>query len=275
MRLALYAHNSSTDDLAEYVFFCLKGIRDLGFQICFISNSPIPESRETRLTNLCDKVIQRENTGFDFAMWKQGLESYDLSQFDELLLTNSSIVGPLRPLAPLWIRSEIQQCDFWGLTDNDEQGRHLQSYFLVFRKRVLHSPCFMDFWHSVLPYKDKQQIIQSYEVGLTMWLEENGFKWEAVISQSYLHSLYRSRQSLVGRLINRIQHRRPPRNTSMLLPDLLMESEVPFLKVSLLHGRSGPTRVDTSIVLGWLESSDIPVEVLEEMRSVAANAGRS
>ena len=71
------------------------------------------------------------------SMWQAGLAEYDLSKVEELLLTNSSIVGPLQPLAPLWQNSSVKQCDFWGLTDNDEFGCHLQTYFMVFRRQVI------------------------------------------------------------------------------------------------------------------------------------------
>lgn len=234
MRLALYAHYSNCGGLALYVLFYLRKLRDLGFRICFISNSPIPQSREQELHEICERVILRGNTGYDFAMWQQALKEYELTQFDELLLTNSSIIGPLHPLEPLWRNPVADQCDFWGLTDNDEFGRHLQSYFIVFRRRVLEHPCFREFWRSVLPYSDKDLIIQSYEIGLTKWLEQNGLTWGALFPQEGLIVLHASRRSVALRVKHRICPVFLPRNTSMYLPDLLLECGMPFLKAKLL-----------------------------------------
>jgi hypothetical protein len=54
----------------------------------------------------------------------------------------------------------VMRCDSRGITDNDEFGRHLQTYFMVFRRQVIQAACFMDFWRSVLPLNDKQQVFQ-------------------------------------------------------------------------------------------------------------------
>lgn len=268
MRLALYAHYSSSGEIALYVLHFLRQLRELGFQICFISNSPIPQSKEQELHELCEKIIQRENTGYDFAMWQRALAEYELSQFEELLLTNSSIVGPFHPLEPLWRRPEANDCDFWGLTDNDDLGHHLQSYFLLFRRKVLEHPCFQTFWRSVLPFRDKQVVIGSYEIGLTRWLEEHGLRWNALFPQKEIHALFLNRLTIAQKLKDRIRPVWLPQNTTMLLPDLLLESGMPFLKVGLLScGGKMQARVDFALRL--LETSGIPKDVLDELRGTA------
>jgi lipopolysaccharide biosynthesis protein len=192
------------------------------------------------------------------------LAEYDLAKLEELLLTNSSIIGPLQPLAPLWQKSSMKQCDFWGLTDNDEFGRHLQTYFMVFRRQVIQAACFMDFWRSVLPFKDKQQVVQNYEIGLTRRLEENGFKWKAVFAQERMWSLFLRRRSFVKKIADLYHHRGlPGRNTTALLPDLLLECGMPFLKAALL--REAPCQISPKIAFELLEASNLPVEILEEL----------
>ena len=266
MRLALYAHYSKSGGLALYVLFYLRKLRDLGFRICFISNSPIPQSKEPELRELCEKVIQRDNIGYDFGMWQQALAGYDLSQFDELLLTNSSVIGPLFPLELLWQNPATSDCDFWGLTDNDEFGDHLQTYFIVFRGPVLDHPCFHEFWRSVLPFHSKQMIIQSYEVGLTCWFEQHGLTWRALFPQEKLHALSLSRRRFAEKLKNLIRPVEQPRNTTMLLPDLLLERGMPFLKAKLLTGGGDPRwQVSAEFAMRLLETSSIPADVLNEL----------
>jgi rhamnosyltransferase len=275
MRLALYAHYSATNEVALYVPFYLRSLRELGFRVCFISNSSIPESARDELRSICEKVIQRDNIGYDFSMWKQALAEFELGQFDELLITNSSIIGPLKPLAPLWTSPKLLQCDFWGLTNNHEFGRHLQSYFAVFRKEVLHSSCFMDFWHSVLPFNDKQQIIQSYEVGMTRWLEERGFRWKALFDNEELFSIFFSRRSIIERIRARLRNRRLRRDTTMLTPALLLECGMPFLKLALLSRKAGPDyQVASDIALQLLETSVIPRDILDELRISSVSSHR-
>ena len=268
MRLALYAHYSGSGGLALYVLFYLRKLRDLGFRICFISNSAIPQSREQELRELCEKIIQRENTGYDFAMWRRALAEYELSEFEELLLTNSSIVGPLHPLQPLWQYPAVSQCDFWGLTDNDEFGRHLQSYFMLFRRQVLEHPCFREFWCSVLPFRDKQVVIGSYEIGLTRWLEEHGLRWNVLFPQEDIHALFLKRLTISEKLKNRVRPIWLPRNTPMRLPDLLLERGMPFLKVGLLRCEEEmQDRVDSA--MRALRSPNVPADILNELRMTA------
>jgi lipopolysaccharide biosynthesis protein len=271
-RVALYAHYSNNDVVAKHVFYYLMKLREFGFQVCFISNSPISFSSEELLKGICERIIQRENVGYDFSMWQQGLSHYERSQMDELLLTNSSIIGPLQPLAPLWQNPAIVGCDFWGLTDNDELESHLQSYFLVFRPRVLQSARFMDFWNSILPYKDKQQLILSYEVGLTRWLEEGGFKWGAVFKQKQIISLFfRSlkKRSIAQKIRDRIRKRtyHPGRNTSVIYPDFLLQCGMPFLKAALLRECDPILPVGTKMAFQLLQASNLPAEIVEELRS--------
>ena len=123
----------------------------------------------------------------------------------------------------------------------------------------------MDFWNSVSPLKDKQQVIQNYEIGLTRWLEKAGFKWKAVFNQERMWSLFLSRRSIKRKLGDWYYKRGlPGRNTTTLLPDLLLECGMPFLKAALLQER--PLQVSPKLAFELLETSNLPAEILEELR---------
>ena len=270
VKLALYAHYSERATVDLYVLFYLRKLRELSFQICFVSNSPIPQSKEQELREICERVIQRDNSGYDFGMWQQALAEFSLDQIDELLLTNSSIIGPLHPLEPLWKRETLSGCDFWGLTDNDEYGNHVQSYFLVLRRQVLEHPCFPQFWRSVLPYANRQMVIQCYEVGLTSWLQQHGFRWKVIFLQEDFVCQWLSARPVTEKLKDRIRPAQLPKNTPMRLPDLLLEAGMPFLKAKLLKG-GGISRqqIDPAFAMRLLEKSNLPSDLLEELRKAA------
>src|SRR5258706_15691942 len=109
-------------------------------------------------------------------MIELALQGIDLSVWDELVLTNSSVFGPLFPLRESFDGMSGNPCDFWGMTGNHEIAWHLQSYFLVFRRNILHSPLFGQFWRTVLPRQDKKATIRNYEVGLTRFFEKYRFR---------------------------------------------------------------------------------------------------
>ncbi len=152
-----------------------------------------------------------------------------MSEGDELILTNSSIFGPFKPLAPIFERMASSSCDFWGMTESFENVRHLQSYFLVFRRRVLQSADFKRFWDSVLPYKDKGQTTRAYELGLTIFLTERGFTGEAALPHSALPQTP---------LWKRWRHQ-PPLNPLLAYPAALLEMGMPFVKVAVLRDNLG------------------------------------
>ncbi len=265
-RLAIYAHYGSSPQVAGHVLFCLRHLAELGFQIGFVSNSEISPASEAALNKFCERIIVRENTGMDFSMWQRGIVEYDLLQFDELLLTNSSIIGPLQPLAPLWQNPAVADCDFWGLTDNFEVNQHLQSYFLVFRKPVIQSPRFAAFWRSVLPYQNKLRVIHSYEIGLTCWLEEGGFKWKAVYPQADVWRLFKKNRDLPRTLFNLCfrPNQKPP-NSTLYAPDILLQCGMPFVKVALLDKIY--YTVNARRAFAWLKNARLPAEIQKALES--------
>lgn len=265
-RLAIYAHYDASPTIAAHVPFCLSSLAGLGFQICFVSNSEIPEASAHALKKICHRVIVRENSGFDFGMWQRGLTEYDLAHFEELLITNSSVIGPVQPLAPFWQHPATTDCDFWGLTDNCRFAPHLQSYFLVFRKRVIHDWRFGEFWRSVLPYVDKLQVVLSYEVGLTRWLEEGGFKWRAIFPQEHIWAEALKQRSFARKIYHFCSRRElPALDTTLYAPKALLQWGMPFLKVHLL--RENWLEISPKTSLSYLENIHLPADVLEELRA--------
>ena len=173
-RVVCYAHFDGKGQVRPFVLHALQMIRPWCADLVFVSNSPLTD--QALLASSATHVIVNNNTGYDFYMWKLGLESVDLSLYDEVILMNSSVFGPLFAMEPVFSAMAAVACDFWGITECFQMQPHIQSYFLVFRKAMVRSEAFRLFWNSILPYTNKLQVIQSYEVGLTQWFVESGFR---------------------------------------------------------------------------------------------------
>jgi rhamnosyltransferase len=234
-RLILFAHFDPACRIEPYILRHLQALKALGGKIRFISNCALPPEECSRLEGLVDEAFVRENTGLDFGMWKAALETEDLGGYDELLLTNSSIVGPSAALAPLFRRMDAVACDFWGLTESWEQCHHLQTYFLVFRKPVLESPAFRQFWESVLPFRSKRNVILAYEIGLCAFLEEQGFKAAVAYPVDAAFNAFLWNLALRRRITRRL---RRSKNPSLYYPDVLLKAGMPYAKVGLLRSRA-------------------------------------
>ena len=237
MKFAIFAHFNQENRVMPHAWLYIESLVSNGFKVIFVSNSVIPENELAVLEENCINVIVRENIGLDFCMWKAGIESLSLQDVSQLLLTNSSIIGPLRPLSSVFASASDWDCDFWGLTDNIEIAHHLQSYFMVFRKNVIISDAFSAFWDSVLPYRSKDQIIMSYEVGLTIWLQERGFRWRPMFGQKDIYNSQLSQRKFLKKLYFIIFGNTGMGNTTLVFPEQLLEMGFPFIKAYLLnHG---------------------------------------
>lgn len=182
--------------LREYALFYIKSLIELSQRTLIVVNGHIIDKSKKTLEDLGCEVILRENLALDFGAYKHGIYyiGYEkLSEYDNLILTNTTCYGPVYPFSEMFDEMDNRDCDFWGLTEHKSYDDadwlhkhvhdHLQSYFLTFKKNVFMSEAFYNFFDSIkndqaLPYKD---IINLYETELTHYFEINGFK-----SSSYI-----------------------------------------------------------------------------------------
>lgn len=250
-RLVLFAHYDGQNRVKPYVLHLLEQLGEACSEIHFVSTSELSASELRKVEACCTRAETKENQGFDFSMWQHALGSVELSAWDELVLLNSSVFGPVRPLAPIFDKMSEAPCDFWSMTDSFEIAWHLQSYFLVFKRSAWLSPAFHRFFASVLPYKNKEQLIRSYEVGLTTFLTEAGLKGLALVPVgSWVHD---------GASRARLERKR--RNPTSYYPCELLHAGMPLVKVELL--RDNPARIPLHPVLEGMRGSGYDLSLIE------------
>lgn len=230
-RVALFAHFDRDAEIKDYIYYHLEHLARHCQRVLFISNSAVDDSHRVKLSKICSGVFVRGNIGLDFGMWRDALDQVSLDDIDELLLTNSSVFGPIPSLDDVLKKMADIECDFWGLTESPEIVPHLQSYFLVFRRRALTSDAFRAFWKSVLMFRDKNQVIRSYELGLSVFLKEQGLKMCALMPVDALP--YKG----LG-----IRKRRYRSNPIVGKPLELLRQGVPYVKLEVF--RSNPFKVN-------------------------------
>ena len=93
-RLLLYVHYNKYDELSGHVLYQLEQLRPLFSKLIVISNSQLTKSATVTLEELgIAEVIQRENLGFDFAAWRDGMAHVGferLADFDSVTLMNDT-----------------------------------------------------------------------------------------------------------------------------------------------------------------------------------------
>ncbi len=260
-RLVLFAHYDAQGEVKRYIQHYLRALRQVSSRIVFITTASLNAQSLALAGELSDQVLERPNVGFDFGMWRDALESVDIPAWDEVVLTNSSIFGPLFPLAKAFEHMAHQDADMWGMTENHELAWHLQSYFLVLRKSVFSSPAFGQFWSSVLPYRDKWQVVLSYEIGLSRWLLENGFRL-----QSYATTMSPPPDASARKPDRFAGLRSSKSNPTARYPTELVQIGMPFVKVETL--RENPHALDLEPLRREMLAAGFDPSLLEYDRPV-------
>jgi len=172
----------------DYVVHALQGMRQDAAHILAVVNGALSEEGRARLESVTDDILVRPNEGFDIWGHKAGLDHLGetLAEFDEVVLTNDTWFGPVRPYAPVFERMAARELDFWGMTDNVRmknpatgEGRvpdHLQSFWLAVRSRMFLSDQWRDYWSELPPMDDYYSAVLGHEVAFTQRFNDAGFR---------------------------------------------------------------------------------------------------
>jgi GT2 family glycosyltransferase/glycosyltransferase involved in cell wall biosynthesis len=250
-RLCVFASFDSDSRLHQVTVEYLRALRDAGAATVFVTTSAsLAEADLLRLRELCVCVVQRDNLGYDFFSWKAGLlvANEVLDSRLPILLTNDSILGPLRPLDAVFDKLEATPNAVWGLTDSTELGVwHLQSYFLHVPTAQADAGWFREFWRGVDIKADKDEIIRSYELGFTQAALRGGASCLAVFPSERTVEAAR-RQGFAFQYRKELDS--DSLNTTLFMWDILVRDlEYPFIKAELIR----QDRFSSLAVTRWLE----------------------
>lgn len=157
-RLALYVFSDKDGYVGDYVKYYVRALNEVTDRVVFIVNGKILPEWKKEIEDTGSEVLIRENKGFDFGAWKEAILKIgfqELAGYDELVLCDCSSYGPVYPLSDVFSEMEARGCGFWGITKHPATGKllvrgdkssavveHVQTYFIVFSKKVIESDCF-------------------------------------------------------------------------------------------------------------------------------------
>jgi Lipopolysaccharide biosynthesis protein len=207
-RLAIYFFYDKDGIVDDYIPYMLTDLKKNVSQILVVCNGNLtPESRE-KLEKYTSNILVRENKGFDVWAYKEGMELYGwdgLAQFDEVILMNFTIMGPVYPFKEMFDDMDKRDIDFWGITafhkvNGDPFGTikynyiplHIQSHFIVIRNKMLTSIEFRKYWENMPMITKYEEAIGFHEAIFTKDFENKGYKWEVYVDTKdlYKHSYH-------------------------------------------------------------------------------------
>jgi len=203
-RAAVFVFYDSDGVCDDYVAYYLDEIKTVCERLVIVSNGSLSAEAHDRFLEYTGQndVVIRENRGFDAWGYRAGLMHIgfdELSGYDEVLIANDTVFGPIYPLGEIFAEMEAKgDLGFWGLTRhpayekedlvtrNNPYGyapEHLQTYFVVFRKALLGAEVFERFWTKLLPIEKYEEAVGKFETIMTKMFSDEGFGWD-----SYIHT---------------------------------------------------------------------------------------
>lgn len=250
-RIALYAHYAASGQVSAMVLRQLRAYRDSGFSIVFVTMSPgIDATAWAAVRDLATLVVHRRNHGLDFGAWQAlaGIVARRWPDAEELLLTNDSVLGPIRPLEPVFAALRTGGEGLFGLTDSRQGGSHLQSYFLLARGRPAVAETLAFFGRASLS-TSKWMMVRRCEIGLSRHMHVRGFRVAALFGYSRLIAAVQA-QPAEG-LAHLLPERATPATRQPVLParplnpvhhlwrPLVCQFGFPFVKTELVRRNPG------------------------------------
>ena len=190
-RLAIFASFSEDGRIHDDVIYYLTELKKVTDGIIFVADNPVFPSELEKLKHLVVYARCARHQEYDFGSYKRGYNWAEghglLENCHELVFCNDSVYGPVYPLSEMFGDMAEKECDFWGPLAQSGYGFHLDSFFLVFKRKVFHSSIFKMFIKHVRKEKRQFDIILNYEVRLTKLLRSKGFSCASYITY-YPHS---------------------------------------------------------------------------------------
>lgn len=195
-RLVIYFFYDADGIVDRYVPYILEEMKKNSSEIFVVVNGKLTVEGRIAFQKITPKVFVRENVGFDVWAYKEAMEQYGwekLSEFDEVVLMNHTIMGPLYPFSEMFAEMNKRDLDFWGLNVYHKQmvnpynicygyiPEHLQSHFIAIRKSMIKSIEFQSYWDNRPSINRYEDAVGQHEAIFTKYFSDKGFAWDKYI----------------------------------------------------------------------------------------------
>lgn len=204
-RLIVYFHYDPLGQIDTACRVAVEAMAHYG-EVFFISNGTLRPADRAWAASVTLTCRERENEGFDVGAYKEALAVIGrgrLARYDELVLMNFTLAGPVCSLASMFAAMEArQELAFWGLTRHyamksrrfggrsGEVPEHLQSHFLAVRAPLLHSEDFWQYWQKMPLPKSYEESIANHETRFTAHFANLGCRWDSYVDTKDLRDVF-------------------------------------------------------------------------------------
>ena len=170
-RIAIYSFSDPDGIVDDYVLYQLQELRKHAETILFAAVGDITSQSKEAVAKSANHILQIDKTEAELIPYQKGIEflgQNTLMQYDELVLMNDSMYGPVYPLEEAFSWAETSGADFWGMVRHYYYGNeiffavtqynsipeHISHSFFVIRKSLLHTEDHATFWNTLSDLDD-------------------------------------------------------------------------------------------------------------------------
>lgn len=198
-RLLIYSLYDKDGIVDRYVEYILNKIKPFVKEIIIVVNGQLSISGRKKLEQITSQnnIIVRANKGFDIWGYKTGMDSYGwdkLSNFDEIILMNDTVFGPVDSFDEMFEVMDKKNVDFWGITAGNRENydpfgiieygyipKHIQSYFTAIKKHMFNSIEFQKYWDNLPELNTYHEAVAKHECIFTKKFNDYGFSWSVYV----------------------------------------------------------------------------------------------
>lgn len=163
--------------------------------------------REPDILNREISIQFVDNEGYDFGMFYKAFQKIKPSAYNQIACINDSNIL-FSELKPIFTWGLTQKVDFWGLVDSYESpwfsshknNYHIQSHFLVFNEQAINAlPAFFETLDMKKIFSENDSvklrrfIVDEWEIGLSQFLLNKGFKSASFFDSKILSAKYKNK----------------------------------------------------------------------------------
>lgn len=189
-RTAIFPFYHKQGRLTNDVEFLIKSLKQIADTLVVVSNGQLED--RSKMEQLADILIVRENRGYDAGAYKEALFNEEVSRVideaQELVFCNDTFYGPFIPFQLIFEEMDDPEVDFWGLNLSDTGlSTFLQSYFLVFKKEIWKNGDLKKFFEENIDENtlDFNKVLMSFEQNIFSFLVDKGYHYNAFRVQRY------------------------------------------------------------------------------------------
>lgn len=197
-RIAIFSFYDKEGIADAYIKYLLSELCTVAERLVIVVNGKLTLSSRKMFECFTNDIYIRDNIGFDIGAYTDTLIGYleenEIYKWDELIFCNDTFYGPFIRMKDIFRQMEVKNTEFWGLNFVDRgMLSHIQSYFLVFGKKIIESGALLYYLqHNINIFeKEIKNVYARFEMGIFAFLKNRGYSF-STYANTNLYDIYAS-----------------------------------------------------------------------------------